>query len=87
MHILMHLKKMVLKGAKAVIGKHNDGNYKGYRDHFSMANKTKASKEYYQYINQLKSVFNPSAVQKHVDAERKKNLNAAKKQKRASGDK
>src|SRR5690606_7962369 len=74
------------KGAKAVMDKHNKGNYMGYRDHFSMANKTKASKEYYEFINQLKSVFNPREVQKHVDAERKKNLNAAKAQKRASGD-
>ena len=74
------------KGADAVINEHQKGNYKGYRDHFSMGNKTKASREYYDYINQLKSVFNPSAVQKHVDAERKKNLNAAKAQKAASGD-
>lgn len=75
------------KGADAVINENKKGNYKGYRDHFSMGNKTKASKEYYDYINQLKSVFNPRGVQKHVDAERKKNLNAAKAQKRASGDK
>ena len=75
------------KGADAVISEYNKGNYKGYRDHFSMVNETKASKEYYEYINQLKSVFNPREVQKHVDAERKKSLKVAKAQKKASGDK
>jgi hypothetical protein len=69
------------KGSDAVLSDYYKNNYKGYSDHISMADKTKGSREYYEYINQLKKVFNPLEVQKHVNYERIKNRDAGKRQK------
>ncbi len=73
-------------------GVYNEGqknkkeNYKGYKDHLAQGEKSKFARKYYEFVNQLKSVFNPSSVQRHVEKERKKNYDAGKRhQKRATG--
>ena len=61
------------------MAKHKNGNPEGARNHLNMSNpNSKEAEKYNQFINQLKSVFNPRAVQKHVNKERQKNLNHAK---------
>ncbi|MCX2682148.1 hypothetical protein OOZ15_19535 [Galbibacter sp. EGI 63066] len=66
------------EGAQTIIDKHQEGNPSGARDHLSMYYKTKKAQKYYTFINQLKSIFNPREVQKHIDNERAKNYNHAK---------
>jgi RHS repeat-associated protein len=70
--------------ARKVHEQHQEGNYLGYRDHFAMANRTPASKAYYIFVEQLKRIFNPQDVNKHIEAERSKNKRAAERQKAES---
>jgi len=68
-----------IEGMNSVMAKHKNGNPEGARNHLNMSNpNSKEAEKYNQFINQLKSVFNPRAVQKHVNKERQKNLNHAK---------
>ena len=69
----------VLKqNSSEVYAKHSEGNPSGARDHLSQWYYTKKAKEYYRFISQLKSIFNPKEVQNHVNYERNKNFNQAK---------
>ena len=66
------------KASKEVYAKHSKGNPSGAKDHLSLKSYKGKARKYYTFINQLKSVFNPREVQKHVNKERKKNIKHGK---------
>lgn len=62
-----------LNSTEAVYDSFSRNNYKGSQNHLDMA----AGKgvKYYQFISQLKRIYNPEQVQKHVNNEKEKNRN------------
>ncbi|TAI48484.1 RHS repeat domain-containing protein [Flagellimonas allohymeniacidonis] len=70
--------------ANAVFSEYRKKNERGYQDHFDLAGGK--VQRYNTFVTQLKAIFNPAQVQKHVNAEMKKTLKAAKAQKAKSND-